>query len=180
MGSFEPCRIRRMETRDLETVLAWRNHHDVRQYMRTRHEISIDEHRHWFERASNDPTRYLLIVEHDERPLGFVHFSNVAPTGIADWGFYAVPGAPKGGTGRKLGSCALDFAFRSLNLHKVCGQALGFNEASIRLHRALGFQQEGVLRDQFRIDGVYHDLISFGLLAHEWPIRSSKQSDDTS
>lgn len=162
-----------MALTDLENVLVWRNHPNIRQYMLTRHEISPDEHRAWFERASHDPTRRLLIVEEDGHPLGFVHFANVAPGGIADWGFYAVPEAPKG-TGRKLGSHALDFAFRGLDLHKVCGQALAFNDASIGFHRALGFQQEGVLRDQVRIDGAYHDLIHFGLLVHEWPIDSSR------
>ncbi len=169
MNEPNPCRLRRMEARDLTNVLAWRNHPDVRQYMLTKHEIALNEHRDWFERASNDPTRCLLIVEEDENPLGFVHFSNVAPGGIADWGFYAVPGAPKG-AGRKLAGSALDHAFRTLRLHKVCGQALDFNEASIRFHHALGFQQEGVLRHQVRIDDLYHDLICFGLLVHEWPI----------
>ncbi len=98
--------------------------------------------------------------------MGFVQFSGVAPGGIADWGFYAAPEARKG-SGSKLGVAALGFAFETLGLHKVCGQALDFNEASIRFHLRLGFQQEGVLREQKRIGGKYHDLICFGLLCHD-------------
>jgi UDP-4-amino-4,6-dideoxy-N-acetyl-beta-L-altrosamine N-acetyltransferase len=157
-----------MEPRDLEAVLTWRNHPDVRCYMLTQHEIALDEHREWFARASVDPARCLLIVEEGQTPLGFVHFAGVSPGGIADWGFYAVPDAPKG-SGRRLGAAALDHAFRTLDLHKVCGQALDFNGGSIRLHLALGFQQEGVLRRQCRLGGEYHDLVCFGLLASEWP-----------
>ena len=173
MHSIKGCQIRAMEFGDLERVLAWRNHPDVSRYMLSQHDISRDEHRHWFELASRDPTRRLLIVEDGESALGFVHFSGVASGAIADWGFYAAPDAPKG-AGKMLGITAVDFAFQSLELHKICGRALGFNEASIRLHSALGFQQEGVLRDQHRIGSTYHDLICYGLLSHEWPGKESR------
>jgi len=100
-------------------------------------------------------------------PIGFVQLGNVLPGGIADWGFYARPDAPKG-SGRKLGCTALTYAFRELGLHKVCGQAIESNRPSIALHNRLGFQQEGLLRDQQRIAGAYHTLVCFGLLAQEW------------
>lgn len=167
----ENCQIRQMVNADLERVLAWRNSHAVRRYMLTQHEISMGEHRQWFEFASQDPMRRLLIVEEGDVGLGFVQFKDVAPGGVADWGFYASPDALKG-AGTKLGVMALDFAFDVLALHKVCGQALTLNRASIRFHRKLGFQQEGVLRQQHRIDGAYHDLICFGLLRDEWPTKN--------
>lgn len=167
----EICQIRLMVNADLERVLAWRNHSEVRRYMLTQHEITLDEHRQWFERNSQDPMRRLLIVEEDDMALGFVHFKGVESGAISDWGFYAAPGVQKG-SGRKLGMKALNFAFQELELHKVCGQALAFNEASVRFHRKLGFQQEGVLRQQLQIDGTYHDLICFGILHDEWPAQS--------
>ena len=173
MQHIESCRIRAMEARDLTNVLEWRNDPDVRQHMLTQHEITLDEHQKWFERAAIDSSRRYMIVEEDTIPLGFVQFSNAAAGGISDWGFYTVPGAAKG-SGRKLGCTALNFAFGNLALHKVCGQALAFNQASIRFHRALGFKEEGRLRDQLHIGGAYHDLICFGLLAPEWYKRSSK------
>jgi RimJ/RimL family protein N-acetyltransferase len=55
-----------------------------------------------------------------------------------------------------------------LNLHKVCGQVLAGNEASIRLHLKLGFHQEGILRQQQRIGESYRDLVCFGILRQEW------------
>lgn len=141
--------------------------------MLSQHEIGLDEHRRWFERAASDSSKCLLVVEESNQPLGFVHFSGVAPGGVAEWGFYAVPGAPKG-TGRKLGRAALAHGFAQLALHKVCGQVLDFNEASIRFHLGLGFVQEGVLRQQVRIGSAYRDLICFGLLKHEWTMKEEK------
>lgn len=161
------CKIRAVDEEDLPELLSWRNHSQVRAFMFSQHKISVDEHRAWFIQASHDDARRLLIVEDDAGPMGFVQFTKVKPGGISDWGFYARPGAPKG-TGRKMSAAALNHAFGDLRLHKVCGQAIVGNTASIALHRAMGFSQEGVLRDQQRIEGAYCSLICFGLLKEEW------------
>jgi UDP-4-amino-4,6-dideoxy-N-acetyl-beta-L-altrosamine N-acetyltransferase len=159
--------IRSMTEDDLPMVLTWRNHPEVRRYMFTQHEISLAEHTQWFMRVVQDNTRRLLIVQEQGSPIGYVQFSNVEPGGVADWGFYARPEASKG-TGSKLGVSALDHAFGQLKLHKVCGQAIDTNQASIRFHERWGFKREGVLRDQKRMNEQYQTLICFGLLAHEW------------
>lgn len=160
-------RVRPMTNEDLERVLAWRNHEEVRRYMYTQHEISLAEHSRWFERASQDSSRHLLVFESDAVPLGFINLHQIALGGVADWGFYVAPDAPKG-TGRQLGQTALQHAFTHLGLHKLCGQALGFNERSIKFHRSLDFRQEGILREQHFDGQSYHDVVCFGLLASEW------------
>ncbi|MOA13535.1 hypothetical protein D3C78_1335930 [compost metagenome] len=100
-------------------------------------------------------------------PLGFINIHQIAPGGVADWGFYAAPDAPKG-TGRQLGQAALRYAFTQAGLHKLCGQALAYNERSIKFHLSQGFQQEGILREQHFDGQNYHDVVCFGLLASEW------------
>ncbi len=166
----ESCHIRPVSSADLERMLVWRNQPHVRTNMLTQHEISLDEHQQWFERCAKDPSRRLMIVEEEDIPLGFVGFTGVGAGEIATWGFYAAPEAAKG-SGTKLGYKALEFAFGVLLLHKVCGQALAFNEASIRMHQKFGFRQEGVLREQHKINDQYHDMICFGLLCEEWKMR---------
>ncbi|MFW0886806.1 UNVERIFIED_CONTAM: UDP-4-amino-4,6-dideoxy-N-acetyl-beta-L-altrosamine N-acetyltransferase [Pseudomonas sp. JL1] len=169
MDNSQPMQlsIRKMTVDDLDVVLAWRNHAEIRRYMYTQHEITIEEHRGWFERASQDARKHLLVFEVGGKPQGFVNISEQTSYGVADWGFYIAPDAAKG-TGRQLGQTALEYAFRALNLHKVCGQALAFNERSIQFHRTLGFQQEGTLRDQHYDGENYHAVICFGLLSNEW------------
>lgn len=165
MTSFP--QLRRMCIADLEKVLVWRNHLNVRRYMYTQHEIGLDEHKRWFQRASQDSNRHLLIFENEGIPLGFINIHQVAAGGIADWGFYAAPNAPKG-TGRQLGRTALQYAFETAGYSKLCAQALIYNERSIHFHLNLGFQQEGVLRQQHFDGQHFHDVVCFGLLASEW------------
>ncbi|MBL1378399.1 UDP-4-amino-4,6-dideoxy-N-acetyl-beta-L-altrosamine N-acetyltransferase [Zobellella iuensis] len=160
-----------MTRQDLDQVLIWRNHEEVRRYMYTQHTISLEEHTRWFERASQDPARHLLVFENDSLPLGFINIHQIVPGSVADWGFYIAPNAPKG-TGRLLGQAALHYAFVQAGLHKLCGQALAYNERSIGLHLSLGFQQEGILRQQHFDGQHYHNVVCFGLLAGEWPANS--------
>lgn len=159
--------VRGMRADDLQQVLAWRNHPEIRRYMYTTHEISLAEHTAWFERASADAGKHLLVFVADGVPMGFANLAMAGQGDIAEWGFYVAPDAPRG-TGMRLGRAVLAHAFGLLGLHKVCGQALQFNERSINFHGRLGFRQEGVLRDQHFNGETYCSIVLFGLLSHEW------------
>lgn len=159
--------LRPMLHTDLPMVRAWRNHPNVRQYMYNAHEITENEHAQWFEKSVTNKDRHLLIFMLQGIALGFVNITQTAPGGIADWGFYLAPDAPKG-SGQILGRAALAHAFTTLHFHKVCGQVLSANTKSVLFHQRLGFQQEGLLHEQ-HYDGIhYHDVIHFGLLHHLW------------
>lgn len=161
------CRVRPLESRDLPELLAWRNHASVRQFMINRHTITPDEHQNWFNKVQLIAGHHLLIAEDGEQALGYVQFSQAHSGGVADWGFYAQPGAARG-SGTRLCTAALDHAFGVLKVHKVCGHALANNLASLALHAKLGFEKEGVLREQHMHDGVRQHLVVWGLLARDW------------
>lgn len=159
--------LRPMTESDLEQVLQWRNHLEVRRYMYTTHKIRLEEHHEWFISSSANPAIELLIYEQEDKAQGFVSITRTRCPEVADWGFYMAPAAPKG-SGRELGKQALNYAFAELSLHKVCGQALGFNERSIAFHKRLGFIEEGRLRDQHCDGDQFYDVVCFGLLNREW------------
>lgn len=137
--------------------------------------ISPEEHESWFIKASKDPLRHLLIFISDDKPIGYVNITEDIKGKVANWGFYVAPGSLKG-TGKRLGKTAMNFAFGSLGLHKVCGQVIAFNQQSIRFHLDLGFTLEGTLRDQFFDGQDFHNVNHFGLLQKEWNFISYKDS----
>ena len=160
-------RLRPMQDDDLDMVRQWRNHEDVRRYMYTQHEIGLEEHRRWFSRAQETPGVHLLILEQNGENCGFVNITQIHEGPVSDWSFHLAPNAPKG-AGRQLGCASLDYAFCKQGWHKVCGEALEFNEKSIRFHLKLGFLQEGRLREQYYHGGKFYDVLRFGILAKEW------------
>lgn len=159
--------VRGMREDDLENVLRWRNHPDTRRRMYDSHEISPSEHREWYARAMRDQHRHLLIAEQTGVPLGFVQFTETGNDGVADWGFYAVPGAPRG-SGNKLGTAALDHAFRKLGFRKVRGEVIASNEPSAAFHRKLGFAEEGTMQKRSSDGATCHDVLCFGIAVSDW------------
>jgi len=62
----------------------------------------------------------------------------------------------------------LQFGFDQMLLNRIEADASIDNIASIHLLQSLGFQQEGIQRQQYYEDDQYHDLVLFGLLKEEW------------
>lgn len=163
----ENYRIRSMSDQDLNMVLAWRNHSSVRKNMYTTNKISKKDHQKWFLNTSAQTDKHLLIFENQDIPVGFVQLHEINAGGIADWGFYTAPDAPRG-TGTALGKAALAYAFQNLSLHKIAGQVLGFNKKSIGFHFKLGFMHEGTLVDHHFDGEKYHDVWHFGMCVSNW------------
>lgn len=159
--------IRPMHSADLQRVWHWRNHEQIRRFMFHQAPIAWQDHVAWFERAVQDCSKSLLIFEASGEPAGFAHLDVTGEGGLAQWGFYCSPQAPKG-YGMLLCGEVLRYGFEHLRLHRICGQILAYNEASLRLHARLGFALEGILRDGYFDGQDYHAVHCFGLLSEEW------------
>ncbi|MCX4854382.1 GNAT family N-acetyltransferase [Streptomyces canus] len=62
----------------------------------------------------------------------------------------------------------LRFMFAERRYHKCQARIFAHNEASLALHRRLGFVEEGRLRDHVFFAGRHHDLVMMGMLADEF------------
>ncbi|ONG40587.1 UDP-4-amino-4,6-dideoxy-N-acetyl-beta-L-altrosamine N-acetyltransferase [Alkanindiges hydrocarboniclasticus] len=165
------ARIRYAVESDLPLILSWRNHPSIKKYMYTQHDITMQEHKEWFERCLSQPEDiHLLMFLVNEKSMGFINFSH-DKFDVVNWGFYISPDAPKG-TGYALGLSAIEFGFKTLKFRKICGQVLSFNERSINFHKKLGFSQEGIFKEQFVNEKNYYDVYHFGLLKQIWAQRN--------
>lgn len=72
------------------------------------------------------------------------------------------------GYGREAMTLLLDFAFDRINLHKVWLEVFARNTAAIALYEKLGFQRDGVLREDVFRDGEYLDMYLMAILDREW------------
>jgi len=78
------------------------------------------------------------------------------------------------GYGKEATSLLIDHAFNRLNLHKITTGMVLENFPSKKMFEALGFVQEGNLREQFFLNGRYCDSLRYGLLASEWRAKKNK------
>lgn len=62
----------------------------------------------------------------------------------------------------------LGFAFTRMGLHRVEATVTPTNQASLRVLRKMGFQKEGVLREQKFLHGKFYDAVMLSLLQKDY------------
>lgn len=160
--------LRPIKDSELELMLSWRNELSVRENMYTTHEIGPKEHLLWWEGVRGSESQRYFMYEYQGQPHGIVGFTGInRENQNSEWAFYASPKAPRG-TGSRMEVLALEYAFNEIGLHKLCCEVLAFNAPVIKLHEKFGFKVEGILRDQYKRDGLFIDIYRLGLLAGEW------------
>ncbi len=66
---------------------------------------------------------------------------------------------------------SLDWAFRTLALHRIEADIDPRNDDSRKLLQRLGFASEGLLRQRYFVGDAISDTELFGLLAQDWALR---------
>jgi ribosomal-protein-alanine N-acetyltransferase len=62
----------------------------------------------------------------------------------------------------------LNYGFTELGLHRVAALTAPSNDASIALLKKYGFFKEGILREDYAVNGINEDSVCFSLLKWEW------------
>lgn len=164
------CNLRPMAELDRSLVLAWRNQERIRANMYSDHLIAADEHDRWFDRALTDTTAAYRIFEHQGRALGFVSFTGIDRVNDrCNWAFYLGEADAPRGSGAAMEFLALDEAFGSVGIQKLCCEVFTFNAGVVRLHRRFGFVQEGLFARHYLKAGMMQDIVSLARFAQDWP-----------
>lgn len=126
-------------------------------------------------------------ASHDRRPLpAEIHLGIVLDEGdqlIGTTGFVRLDWLNRTGTtgtligdarcwgkgyGTEAKALILEYAFLTLNLHRVQSEVVAYNERSARHLLRNGFVKEGVRREAIFRQGRYHDVVDFGILREDW------------
>ena len=67
-----------------------------------------------------------------------------------------------------------NYAFDTLNFHRLEADVDPRNAASLSILERLGFQREGYLRERWHVDGEIQDAVFFGLLKPDWDERARR------
>lgn len=72
------------------------------------------------------------------------------------------------GIGEQIVRELLRIAFQELSLHRVALRVLDFNKSAIHCYEKVGFKQEGLLRDVYRMGDEYWSLVVMSILEDGW------------
>ncbi len=119
---------------------------------------------------------YVIGGVADDRAMGIIGLRHIdQPMRTAQVGTWL--GRAFWGTGANVEAkqLLLDFSFGPLSLHRIEARIAVDNHRSRRAFERIGGRREGLLRESFFKDGVYHDQDLFVVLAHEWRSRRQRE-----
>ncbi len=86
----------------------------------------------------------------------------------AEVGLAILPAHQGLGYGKDVLRVLVDYGFRSRNLRRIHLQTLASNAAALAAYRAVGFVEEGRLREHAWVEGAYDDVVLMGVLQADW------------
>jgi RimJ/RimL family protein N-acetyltransferase len=126
-----------------------------------------------FEQIAKDATQILFAIRKVSAPdiVGFTVLRNIQSVHrSAELGIRIGAEGERGqGIGGRAVALVLDYAWNSLNLHRVSLTVLAHNARAIASYKAAGFVTEGVLKQAAYIDGKWCDMAIMGALRPDAP-----------
>ena len=175
----EKVLLRPVKRSDIQYFLKWFNDPEVTQYLAMYLPMTEMAEEKYIEELGTARARtdVMLVIEAIEgesaRPIGTIGLHAINPRdrhatfgiAIGDKGYWSR------GYGSEAARLLVRYGFEQLNLHRINSSLLAFNERSLRMHKGVGFREEGRQRQWIFKNGEYHDHVLLGLLRQEWPDR---------
>lgn len=169
--------LRALEQGDLRFLQEWRNNEDFRRYFREYRDLSMGHQQSWFEN--------LVIADHRTLMFGILENKSGKLIGVnglcyIDWinrnadlslyigheGIYI--DTEKNGFAWDSLNLLCNYAFNTINLHKIWTEIYEFDRKKHCLYESYGMQRDAILRDNCFYQGQYHNSHIYTILANEW------------
>lgn len=152
-----------LTTEEMEMILEWRNHEDIRKWMYSDHIISKDEHFRFMEGIKQDNKNFYWLVKNKEGYVGVISLNRIdLKNKNAYIGIYSNPKLSR--VGGLLMECLKKLAFDTANLHTLKAEAIWTNKHAIDFYKKSGFSEEGRLKEFIFKNGKWQDVIVMGII----------------
>ena len=162
--------VRQVGEGDRWRLRDWRNSERIRAMSVNDTEIDESTHSAWFDRLLAERGDQVLIVVHDDRPVGVVSLEHLdLDQRVSSWGCHLGVTEVPPGVGALLPLIGLGFGFGTHSLRRMSAEVLSVNRNMLGIHRRLGVPIEGTRREALRrADGSVCDVVEYGVLPSEF------------
>lgn len=160
--------IRNVTKKDLSIIKKWLEDKEGRYFL--------------LSRLVNPPETIDEIFEDEKNILGLICLKDKTPIGLIAYldideyhrkaelrKMIGVTKERGKGYGNEATKAWIEYGLFTLNLEKIYLTTINTDIKNIRINESLGFRVEGLLRNELKIDGEYHDVLQMSLLK-EWVI----------
>ncbi|MBK8048543.1 MAG: GNAT family N-acetyltransferase [Anaerolineales bacterium] len=172
----EKTRLRLVEEEDLAQLVAWRNEPSIWAGFFNKFPLSLGGQKEWYARLMQDPTRrfFMICTVATGEAIGTIALEALDfANGSVEIGNVLIgqPAYLGAGYAKEAIELLLALCFLRLNLNRVYLHVYADNARAIGLYRAVGFRDEGLLREAYYEGGGYKDGLVLSLLRREYSPR---------
>ena len=161
--------LRPLASGDLRRCVKWFSDPQIIRFLGRNTPVTFAEEDKWFRDYERRTDEQIFAIEVDGRHIGNLGLHKIDRTHRkADIGI--VIGEPEYwsmGIGTEAMRVALRYGFDALGLNKISLDVLEYNTRAIRTYERVGFQQEGIHREDLYKDGRFVNVVRMSLLARE-------------
>lgn len=167
MPTSDAIRLEPLSLAHLDGVMGWVNDHEVLQYFANRQtDISREEEARYLEALIASKTDRAFSIFAGERYVGQCSVNQIYWPARNGRLFIAIQKDAQGnGHGPAALRALMDRAFGELGLHKLWLIVRRDNRHAQAMYLKLGFDFEGVLHDEYCVNGRYFDMVRMAVLA---------------
>lgn len=149
----------------LEEILSWRNHPDVRKWMYNTEEISKSDHIEFCEKLKHTSNKGYWLVQIGDESIGTININPFdSEKNEGEWGFFLNPKHFKSDVVLMLFYYSIELFFKEFKLNQLQGYVLKTNISSLILNEFFG------MLERIDVNQVKQDYSSRRLTHAEWKL----------
>jgi diamine N-acetyltransferase len=160
--------LRPLERKDLPFIHTLDNERHTMAFWFEEPYESLDELTTLYDKHIHDDDERRFVIDVDDQFAGIIELVNINFIHrTAEIQIIVKPDFRGRGLAKIAMLKGLDYAFNILNMHKVFLYVDTENQKALNIYKNIGFVQEGILRQHFFVEGIYHDSIIMGIFKNE-------------
>jgi diamine N-acetyltransferase len=165
----DQLKLRPLEREDLRFVHELDNNETVMHYWFEEPYEAFEELSDLYQKHIHDQSERRFIVELEKKSVGLVELVEINHIHRrAEFQIIISPDYQGKGFATLASKLAMEYAFKTLNLNKLYLVVDSENKRAINVYSKLGFKSEGVLIQEFFVDGVYRDAYRMAVFQNEF------------
>lgn len=164
-----------VERSDLMPLMKWRNQEAFKKHFREYREINLELQERWYlKEAVDNPSTLMFAIrrKQDEELLGCCGLCYInwiqRHADLSLYIGYQDAYIDETGYAEESLSILFDYGFRQLGLNKIWTEIYEFDDKKKALYDRLGFQVDGILRENYFYDGRWWNSCLLSLLQKEY------------
>lgn len=165
--------IRKFERSDIPNKVRWINDPQNNTFLHYELPLEQENTELWFEKNKDRTDRYDAIIEADGKPVGLIGLLSIDRKHMKAE-YYVTLGERDylgKGVAFRASKLLLEYAFTELKLNRVYLYTETENAAAIRSYERIGFQREGVLKNDLFSKGRFVDRYIYGITRDDYDNR---------